>query len=144
MLLITPDLAQQAQTAIAQVGQAPVTGDCAGKLELALHRHHHDDRCAHHHDHDGRGGHGRGSTDGGSGAPEHEQPGGHRSPPGQAYRSVSVGTSPASTPAAPNTATPAADVKLTSVPAFAGRRSVSWAGPLLALLGLICSAGLPR
>ena len=32
MYPLTPELAAQAQTAIAQVGQAPVTGDCAGKL----------------------------------------------------------------------------------------------------------------
>jgi hypothetical protein len=136
MVPLTPELQQRAEQAIAQIGKAPITGDCAGAettsttsttvKPAATTTTTRPATTA--------------TTTAAASTPT-TAPARRRSS-GSTSRSTTATTLPP--PAVVVSAPPAtADtVELATVPAFAGRQSVGWFGTLLALLGLTALSGL--
>jgi hypothetical protein len=139
MYPLTPELAQQAQTAIAQVGQAPVTGTCAGQVEIAPPTT--TTTPAPTTTTTAAPASTGGTTDGGSTGGT-ATTGGSTRRAGGSNRSPAVATPSVAPGVAPTVSDGGDKVALATVPAYAGRRSVGWVGTLLALLGLTALSGL--
>ena len=141
MVPLPPDLKQQAAAQIQLVGKADVTGDCAGRVTvpgastattstMAPPTATTVDPGA--------------TTDGGG--TTGSTTGGPTSPAASVRRSgrssSSSSSQPLSVAPAAGTTTGGDEVALQSVPAFAGRRSIGWAGTMLALLGITALSGV--